>query len=116
MSENGELLKDFQKILPQLKKYFNNLFTPTDDASCDEEFKYFIENETGEFWRNPFNIISVALRERFTFNEVSTMIHDMKRGKAPGWDMIDSEHVLFGGKALCHVLTTIFNQIIDKSF
>ncbi len=42
------------------------------------------------------------------------MIYDMKRGKVPGWDMIDPEHVLFGGEALCHVLTTIFNQITDK--
>ncbi len=30
------------------------------------------------------------------------MMHDMKRGKAPDleWDMIDPEHVLYGGKAL----------------
>ncbi len=42
------------------------------------------------------------------------MIHDMKRGKAPGWDMIDPEHVLYGGEDLCHVLTKIFNQITDK--
>ncbi len=28
--------------------------------------------------------------------------------------MIDPEHVLYGGEALCHVLTTIFNQITDK--
>ncbi len=54
MSDNDELLKDIQKILPEWNNYFNNLFTPTDDASYDDEFKHFIENETGEIWRNPF--------------------------------------------------------------
>ncbi len=42
------------------------------------------------------------------------MIHDMKRGKAPGWDMTDPDLVLYGGEALCHVLTTIFNKNTDK--
>ncbi len=82
ISDNSELLKDIQKILPGWKIYFNNLFTPKDDASYDGEFKHFIENETGEIWRNSFNRISVVLRERLTFKEVATMIHNMKRGKA----------------------------------
>ncbi len=89
MRDNGELLKDIQKIWPEWKKYFNNLFTPTDDASYDKEFKHFVENKNGEIWRNSVNRISVVLRERYKFKEVATMIHDMKRGKAPGWDMID---------------------------
>ncbi len=89
ISDNDELLKDIQKILPEWKNYFNNLFTPKDDASYDGEFKHFIESKTSESSRNSLNRISVLLRERFSFKEEATMIHDMKRGKAPGWDLID---------------------------
>ncbi len=28
-------------------------------------------------------------------------MHDMKRGKAPGWDIINAEHGLFGVEVLC---------------
>ncbi len=38
----------------------------------------------------------------------------MKRGSAPDCAMTDHEHGLFGGEALCHVLTILFNQISHK--
>ncbi len=91
MSHAAELFKDIPMILPECKRYFSNIFTPSDEANYDKEFQHCIDNETGEIWRNCFKRIAVVfcggsrggsmkvkildlplvLRERFTFKVVA---------------------------------------------
>ena len=44
---------------------------------------------------------------------MESIIREIKKGKAPGWDLIDPEHVLYGGDALFHLLTVPFNQVTE---
>ncbi len=44
----------------------------------------------------------------FLLNEVE--VYKKKVRKAPGWNIIDTEHIKYGGYSLCHLLIVIINS------
>lgn len=40
----------------------------------------------------------------------------MKLRKAPGWDMVEAEHVRYGGESLVRLLTIVFNGMVELEY
>ena len=46
-------------------------------------------------------------------SEVLSVIKSLKRNKALGHDMIQNEHIIYGGRKLAIALTELFNRILQ---
>ena len=45
-------------------------------------------------------------------DELNSIISSLKSMKAPGWDGVQNEHVIYGGSALKRVMLKLFNSIL----
>ena len=56
------------------------------------------------------------LKEHFTDDEVEKAIKTLHTKKACGYDNISTEHIRYAGPYLIHILTLIYNMILDGEY
>ena len=95
-------------ILDTWATYYESLLGPKDDPSFDPEHKCQVLDGFLHFNANcdPSSFIP------FTVCEVQEATCSLPRGKAPGPDGIDGEHLIFGGTALSEHLAALFNVLL----
>lgn len=94
-------------------KHFENIYNPQDIGTFNDDFFRSIENSYSEL-----KTVTKLLNEKslpggdITIDEISNIISDLKRRKAPGIDRIQSEHIIYGGTGLKLCIQHLFNSII----
>ena len=107
LSQGGDLLLDAWAT------YFDSLLSPSDDTSFDSQHKPQILSEY-DLILNATNVLPSSLS--FNLNEVQEASCSLSKGKAPGPDGLDSEHIIYGGTALADCLTVLFNTIVASQY
>ena len=46
-------------------------------------------------------------------NELKTVISKLKKLKAPGWDLFQNEHIIYGDDSVKRVLCLLFNKVME---
>ena len=105
------ILTDPEDICNEWGRYFKRLYTPKDHEQYDSLFHDDITSSMEDILVESYGRVSDILREPLTEEEVSRVCKSLKNKKAPGWDMITSEHIKFGGPNLVRVITMICNRI-----
>lgn len=49
-------------------------------------------------------------------NEIQTIIRNLKRRKAPGFDFFQNDYLIHGGKHLARFITHLFNAILEVEY
>ena len=113
--KDGSILTNTDDIREAWRKYFQELYTPSDD-NYDSEFYKYIENEL-DYCLNDSNLeLDDILQEVFTTDEVQKVIKSLKNNKAPGWDDITAECIKYGGSEIVKTVTKLCNLITDKEY
>ena len=111
---NNKVVHDLTNVLQTWKKHFENLCKPKSDSTfddihykkvCDDVIRYKNSTDSGDF-----------LHEPITVNEVTKAVNNLHLRKACGYDGIGSEEIRYAGDVLIHVLTDIFNMIIQSEY
>ena len=99
-------------------KYFEKILTDTSlsDAGKTIEqtaFVKYIQAEVCNIARNKNNSCP-SLEREVTPDEVFYAIKMLKTRKAPGWDGIQYEHIIHGGRNLIYCICKLFNSILER--
>ena len=109
--KNGTLLTDPVDIRNAWKDYFKKLFAPSENKNFDNDFKTFVEEQIKIFERDSNLLLDDIMGEPFNLGELSGAIKTLKLNKAPGWDNVTAEDIIYGGEKLWCTLLRIYNCI-----
>ena len=83
------------------------------DSDCDQidDVRYTLSNLVDQ------DIDAECLKSPITFNEVSQVCKkSLKKGKSRDHYKLQNEHFIYGGDKLYHILTNVFNDIIELEY
>ena len=110
---DDKVITDQEDIVAAWKDYYSALLSPSTDPDFDDAFKDMVEQRLIEMVEESKHRLNVLTEHPLTCKEIATLCHSLKAKKASGWDMIEPEHVKFGGTKLVSVLTGIYNAILN---
>lgn len=94
------------------RNYFEALYTPMQNAHFNSDLKNTVDSLVRGVENASIDNYNGTLDFTITEDEVCTQINKLKSNKAPGWDMVCSEHLKYGGPVLHGQLTNLFNAIV----
>ena len=94
------------------ENYYKEVFTPTCDAKFDETFKRELESKFNHILTQSQDDL-VSTNNDISDNELDTIVSKLKSCKAPGWDLVQNEHIMYGGTVLKQVLKRLYNSILQ---
>jgi hypothetical protein len=109
--KDGKLIADVKGILDRFKPYFKELFTPVDKPEYDEGFKEYVLSELDNIEELSANRQRQSIDLTCNVKDVQDLCKALKLRKAPGWDLLDPEHLKYGENDLHNILTSIYNVI-----
>ena len=99
-----------------LQEYYSDLATPDyTSTQFDDDFKSTIESEVVTYESNIINRIS-EIESDVTTDEISNILKQLKRGKSPGPDGINNEHLIHSGNVIIKSICRLFNCIIEAGY
>ena len=109
---DGKSYDDPSSISSAFANHLYDVYNPKENDSFDSQFFHDIENS----YTNLETIFSSS-PETFpggavTVDEISHILRDLKRRKAPGLDRIQNEHFIYGGIQLSKCISHLFNAVI----
>jgi hypothetical protein len=115
--DNGNFIYDEIEQVQEWKDYCEILFSPSENEQFDEQHKEEICREVELLYDQSYMREDVVLRDPYTVAEVSLLCKNLNKDKAPGWDMIDPEHLIYGGEIVYSILTSLYNamNILEKT-
>jgi hypothetical protein len=108
---NDVTYRDEQNICHQWRLYFENLYSPSNNISYDDNWK----NEVTHTLNNAIQSKSLNRIVHVTENEIKCAIQSCKRGKASGIDKLFYEHFILGGAVVIHALSILFTLMLRES-
>ncbi len=87
------------------------MYTPTISKEYDDGFKCVVESELENITNKSYSNTDNILDKMFSMNILQTVLKSLKRNKAPGWDSISAEYIIYGSETLLSCLLRIFNCI-----
>lgn len=94
--------------------FFKSLFSETENASYDIDFKHFVETSLRARLSEVHNENSSLLHSKVTREELTASLLQLPNGKAAGIDNITYEHLKYGGEILIKCLLTLYQNILDR--
>ena len=111
---NGEVLYTLEEALSVWRGHFDNISSPK--QSDEYDYQHFIHvTESVKFWARGSNP-SPFLRSLFTDDEIHAATLELHLSKAPGYDNISTEHIIFAGPGLISVLCRLYNACIEIEY
>ena len=108
-TDDGTLLVKPDDIRKEWSAYYNDLFSEKHNPEWDASFKEYIDSEIN----NTDYTERVHLdRGAITLTEIDEQIRTLKKKKAPGWDKLTAEHIIYCGEYSRKVITWIINYVI----
>ena len=112
LDNNGNLLINDNDILAEWTDYYTHLFKDTPNSEWDDNFKTFIEHEMLEIERTISNTETEFIP--IELDELEKELKLLKKKKAPGFDRLTSEHMIYSGDKAKQVLLWTFNCVIYR--
>ena len=91
-------------MLGAFETFYKNLYTAQNKEQFDDNFERKTENTFKHMLNESYKHKQDFLETNISENELVTILSKLKRRKAPGWDLVQNEHILFGGRLLRVVL------------
>ena len=110
-NDDGILLTNEDDIREEWRQYFESLFTPKLTAKYDNTFEEHVHNRLTEFNTESYRRPDVVLKAKVEYEEIEKICTNLKRKKAPGWDLIDAEHIIYGGEQVWKLIGIVCNAI-----
>ena len=102
-------------ISSAFSKYFEKLFDFDVNAEYDSDFRMSVEQELTNI-KSGLAGPSIQTDTIITDSDVREAIKSLKYRKAPGWDNITNEHIIYGGSLLVSTLATIFTVVLSSGY
>ena len=88
--------------IPKVNPLFDQAYT----IEIEERLKLLIANTDLDSYTD-------ILDNEITEEELKCVISKLKLLKAPGWDLIQNEHIIYGGDSIKKVLCILFNKVME---
>lgn len=111
--ENGQLLTDVNDIKASWVEHYKCVFEPSEHESFDADMYDHVCQEISQLVEKSYNERPQMFNVAFSVSELSECLKSIKKKKAPGWDGITAEHILYGGKTLHDCLLKVFNIMLS---
>ena len=110
--EDNQVLSSTDLVLNAFEKFYKNLCSVKHNPEFDESFRRQIENEFDELKANSSHNFDQLSNAEITVEELNSIVSKLKKLKAPGWDGIQNEHIIYGGDVLKKVLLKLMNSVM----
>ena len=113
-NKKGTVVQELSEVVKVWEEHFSNLSKEKMDKRFDEAH-YKQVSEQVKFWYAERDA-DEFLKSEFTLNEIESAVRSLNRGKAPGFDLITSEHLQHTGFKCMRLLTGLFNLIVRNEY
>ena len=113
-NDKERVVHDLDEVLEVWRSHFAKLCTPKNDPNFDKEHYNMVNSEVSNL--RDSSDVDNFLKDPFTIEEVKCALKKLHKRKAPGVDGISTEHVIYAGEALVHILVVLFNLIIEREY
>ena len=111
---NNEVVSKPDLVSSEFESYYGDLSVPKDNRQFDSRYTLEIEERLKTMVANSdLNSHRDILDDEITEDELKTVISKLKKLKAPGWDLIQNEHFIYGGDSVKRVLCILFNKVME---
>ena len=105
LSSQGEVLNAFEV-------FYKDICSVKQNSNYDEDFCQMTESKFENLKATTSQHYEQLTDSEITDDELNSIISSLKSMKAPGWDGVQNEHVIYGGSALKRVMLKLFNSIL----
>ena len=102
------------EVLKVWADHFTNIGTPKKAKNYDNAHFLSVTKKVASY--NVMDDGDMFLGSQFTLDEVIKAIKTLHLGKAPGFDNIMSEHLVYAGPAMADLLCKLYNSIINSEY
>ena len=116
--QNEHIVSTPEEVLSSFGNFYSILYDDGQTSSeFDSSFKQHIDDEYQIILTNSYNDPPCDLLEnKIECETLKSFIKNLKKLKAPGWDKIQNEHIIYGGTPILQMLLHLFNNIVDKEY
>ena len=100
-------------VLSAFESFYRDLSIPKDNHQFDKSYTHETETTLNPLFANTSNEHIDILDDEIMEDELASAISSLKTLKAPGWDLVQNEHIIHGGDIVKKVLCKLFNKIIE---
>ncbi|MEW8545051.1 MAG: reverse transcriptase family protein, partial [Candidatus Thiodiazotropha sp.] len=100
-------------VLGAFVNFYKDLYSTQSKDHFDENFKRETEHIFKDMMTESYKHNQSTFETNINIHELNTILSKLKRRKAPGWDLIQNEHILLGGTTLRTVLLKLYNAILE---
>jgi len=109
---NGTIISDPDDVCEAWRNHFTTLYREANLPHYNSNFKSEVDNAVMEMEAESHYRENHVTHNSFTFKEVSDLCKKLKKNKAPGFDSISPEHILYGGDMVICILTGLFSAMM----
>ena len=114
-NDENRMLTNLTDIRNEWTRYYDKLFSETDNEQYDDKFKTRINEEVSQF--DKYATCQEYLEGgTITIDEIKACISKLRNKKAPGWDFITSEHLKNAGPIFTAALSWMLNTCVVNSY
>ena len=109
-AKDGTTKYNVEEVVQVWKDHFSNLCT-SDSSRIGDEDHHRMVSDAIQSWAIEKDE-GFAFTDQLTAKDISEAISALNCGKSPGYDLITTEHLKYGGDKLVAVLTKLYNRIL----
>ena len=110
--QNEQVLSSQDEVLNAFEVFYKDICSVKQNSNYDENFRQMTESKFENLKATTSHHYEQITDSEITDDELNSIISSLKSMKAPGWDGVQNEHVIYGGIALKRVMLKLFNSIL----
>ena len=104
----GEVVYDPGEVQNSWYKYFNQLYRHTNRAHYDDSHRQSVAEEVSRLVSSGDDDDTSVV---FSVEEVTDICRRLSKNKAPGWDQLSPEHLIYGSDTMFKLLSIVYNNV-----